>query len=748
MTENKNQFSGRIGRTYRESSPSWSQPVRPRDGAPNVVFIVLDDVGFSDLGCYGAEINTPHMNKLATDGLRYNNFHVTAMCSPTRAALLTGRNAHTVGMGIISEWASGYPGYRGRITKRAATLAEVLRDHGYNTLAVGKWHLTPNAETTAAGPLDQWPCGRGFERWYGFHGSLADQWHPDLYEDNHIVEAPSDSQYHLSEDLTKRAIEFVRDQKTAAPTKPFFLYLAFGACHWPHHVPAEFIEKYRGRYSCGWDAIREERWQTQQSLGIIPKGTKLAPRNDGVDAWSTLTPDMQQLCARQQEVYAAFLEHTDAQIGRLTAYLEEIGEIKNTLIVLLSDNGASPEGGPFGALNLRKHLRYSPERPEYVLKNMDSLGSQYSLNHYATGWAQVSNTPLKWYKKDTHGGGIRAPLILHWPGGLKSGDIRSQYHHVIDIVPTVLEIVGASTPATYQGIEQLPVDGISMRYSFDSPETPTHRDSQLFELLGDRAIWKQGWKAVSRHKKGSDFDLDRWELYNLDEDFSECTDLAHAHPERLRALIDLWWHEASAGGVLPLDDREWERFAERKAGPQNNRYVFYPMMARIDRLSAPDIKDRAYHVKVSINIPNEGAEGVLLALGSRFGGYVLYIKDHHLIHEYVYTEHERHVVRSSRPVAPGSGTVGYRFKPTGANGGRGTLLINDEPAGDIDIPRMWPLSGIIGGLLCGRDAGSPLSAAYQCPFEFTGDLDHVVIELDGESQRQDASDFVATRASD
>lgn len=732
-------FGGVIGRTYRESIPWWPEPARAPAGAPSVVFIVLDDVGFADLGCYGSEIATPHMDRLAAGGLRYTNFHVTAMCSPTRACLLTGRNAHAIGMGIIAEWSSGFPGYRGRITPRAATLAEILRDHAYTTLAVGKWHLVPMPETTAAGPFGNWPLGRGFDRWYGFHGALTDQWHPELFEDNHPVDGPTREGSHLSEDLVDQAIAFVRDQQAAAPEKPFFLYLAFGACHWPHHVPSAYIEKCRGRYDGGWDAIRVARLARQKALGVVPPNTDLAPRNPGVPAWVELSADQRRVAARLQEVYAAFLDHTDAQVGRLLAFLQALGRLDDTLIVLLSDNGASPEGGPTGAANQRKHLNYEPETLAEALAALDRLGSEHAFNHYPMGWAQASNTPLKWYKKDTHGGGIRAPLIVHWPARIRDrGSLRTQYHHVIDIVPTVLEVLGIEAPTAYQGVAQLPIHGISMAYTFDAPEAATRRPTQHYELLGDRAIWHRGWKAVARHDKGADFDADRWELYHLDEDFSECHDLSATHPERLRALVDRWWAEAGAAGVLPLDDRDYERVAASIAARARTVYTYYPGMARIDRLSAPDITDRSYGIAAEVEIPATGAEGVLLASGTWFAGYVLYLKDSRLVYEYVYAEGVRYTIRSDAPVLAGSHTLRYEFTKTGTRRGQGTLYIDARRVGSTELPKTWPTYAVSGGVLCGRDGGTPVSDAYPCPFAFTGTIHRVVVKLghDGEADRR------------
>jgi arylsulfatase len=721
-------FRGVIGRARRESVPWTPEPTRARAGAPAIVVIVLDDVGFADLGCYGSEIETPSIDGLAAHGLRYSNFHVTSMCSPTRACLLSGRNAHAVGMGIIAEWSTGFPGYRGRITKRAATLPEILRDHGYSTFAVGKWHLTPLPEATAAGPFDDWPLARGVDRWYGFHGALTDQWHPELFEDNHAIDARTGR--HLSEELVDRAIGFVRDQQSVAPEKPFFLYVAFGACHWPHHVPRPFIEKYRGRYDGGWDAIRAARSERQRALGIVPPATALAPRNPGVAAWGDLSPDERRVFARLQEVYAAFLEHTDAQIGRLLAFLVAMDRLDNCLVVLLSDNGASPEGGATGAANQRKHLNYEPETLTDVVALMDHLGGERAFNHYPMGWAQASNTPLKWYKKDTHGGGIRAPLIVHWPARIRDGGrIRSQYHHVIDVAPTVLEILGIEAPAVYRGVPQLPIHGVSLAYTFTSPEAPTPKVTQHYELLGDRAIWHRGWKAVARHDRGADFDADRWELYHLDEDFSECHDLADKHPDRLRELIDRWWAEAGAHQVLPLDDREYERVAENVRARARTRYVYRPGMARIDRLSAPDITDRSWSVEAEVEIPPTGADGVLLASGTWFAGYVLYVMAGRPVYEYVYSDTVRHAIRAETPLPPGRNVVRYEFTKTAPRRGRGVLSVNGKPVGSVELPKTWPIHATAGGVHCGRDGGAPVSDAYTCPFTFTGTIHRVVVEL-------------------
>lgn len=687
--------------------------------------VVLDDVGFADLGCYGSEIGTPSIDRVAADGLRYTNFHVTAMCSPTRASLLTGRNHHSVGMGVIAEWFSGYPGYTGRITKRAGTIAEMLRPHGFTTLAVGKWHVMPMSDATAVGPFDDWPLQRGFGRWYGFHGSLADQWHSELFEDNHAVETPRPGR-HLSEDLVDRAIGLLRDHCVNAPERPFLLYLAFGAAHFPHQVPKEHVENYRGRFDAGWDRVRDERLGRQKALGIVPPDTRLAPRDPDVEAWASLADPQRRLYARLQEVYAAFLEHTDAQIGRLVSELERLGRRANTLLLVLSDNGASGEGGPHGAASIRKHLYYEPETLDDGLAALGDLGSENSFSHYPMGWAQASNTPLKWYKKDVHGGGVRAPLIVSWPARIAAGGIRRQYHHVTDIVPTILELLSIDAPVSIGGVPQMPIHGTSMAYTLVEAEAPTRRRRQYYELAGDRGLWQDGWKAVARHEAGTDFDRDRWELYHLDADFSECDDLAKQHPERLRQLIEQWWVEAGIYGVLPLDDRE---FGRTVGAPTIARrvFIFYPGTSRVDRLRAPDITDRSYRIHAELEVPPEGAEGVILALGTRFGGFTLYVHDGRVRYEYVYTRGVRQLVET--PIDPGRHDVVLEFSRTGPRRGSASLSLDGRPKDRVDIPKTWPMVGISGGLTCGRDGGSAVSAAYQPPFEFTGTLERVVVEL-------------------
>lgn len=731
MTQRDSAFPGTIGATWRESRPWWPAAASTPKNAPNIVFIVLDDVGFSDIGCYGSEIATPNMDALAAGGLRYNNFHVTAMCSPTRACLLTGRNAHAAGMGIISEWAGGYPGYRGKLSKAAATIAEVLADHTYASYAVGKWHLMNTDEYGSAGPHDGWPLGRGFNRWYGFHGALADQWNPELFQDNRPIRHEKPEGYHLSTDLADHAIGDMRDHLASAPNRPFFQYVAFGACHWPHHVPPEFIERYRGRYSEGWDAIRARRFAKQQALGMVPPGTRLAPRNPGVSPWDELAPEFRQVSERLQETYAGFMEHTDAEIGRLVEFLAASGQLENTMIVLISDNGASPEGGAAGAINARRNLVFERETGAQQLARIGEIGGERAFNHYATGWAQVSNTPLKWYKRGNHGGGIRAPLVVHWPRGIAAGgQIRSQYHHVIDIAPTLYGLLGIEAPASHQGVAQIPVHGTSMAYSFGDADAPTRKTSQVFEMLGDRAIWHQGWKAVVRHPKGQDFDQDQWELYQLDSDFSECHDLAASDPDRLAQLMLLWADEADKYQVYPLDDRETERLADRPRSTARTRYELVPGMAALDRHASPDISDRSYRIVARYTAPANGAaEGVLLSYGSWFAGIVLFVKDRRAHFEFRFSETESQAVNAELPSGGTSVQVSLQFERTGKLSGVAHLAVDDRPAASVKIPRTWTVNVLTAGMRCGLDGTAPVSDAYQQPFAFTGQNLRVVFEV-------------------
>ncbi|MBV8463088.1 MAG: arylsulfatase [Acidimicrobiales bacterium] len=727
-------FEGTIGRTLADSTPWWPERPHPSDDAPNVVLVLLDDTGFSHFGCFGSDLTTPHIDALAARGLRYTNFHVTPLCSPTRAALLTGRNHHTVGMRSLSNFDSGFPHMRGHVSNHAATIAEVLRDEGYATFALGKWHLTRMVDASAAGPYDQWPCQRGFDRYYGFLEGETDQFHPELVYDNHAVDPPSTPEegYHLSEDLVDHAIGFIHDTKSIRPDRPFFAYLAFGAMHAPHQAPAEYLERWRGRFDDGWDAARDRWFAKQQELGLLPPGTELAPRNPGVEPWDTLTDNERRLAARLQEAFAGFLEHTDAQIGRLVTALEELGEMDNTLFLLLSDNGASQEGGRFGVLHEMKYFNLLEESPDEAVTRLDEIGGPHSHTNYPWGWAQAGNTPFKWYKQNTHEGGVHVPLVAVWPQRIAdAGGRRDQFHYVADIAPTIYDCLGVELPAVYRGYEQIPLAGTSLRYSFDAPAAPDARTVQYFEMMGHRALYLDGWKAVTRHTPGVPFDEDRWELYHLAEDRSECHDLAGAQPDKVAQMVERWWEEAERFGVLPLDDRTIELFLSRPGDHTPHRtdrhYRYVPPLSPMPAQVAPAMGGRGWDLTATIERP-AGAGGVLFATGTQNSGISVFVAADHLHLDYnLFGEH--HVLNSDRPVPVGPSRVGVRFRRRG-RGAEAQLVVDGEPAGSMDIPFAMTLISSVGPSV-GYDHGSPVSEQYRGAFPFEGRLRQLEVDVVG-----------------
>ncbi|MFZ6005626.1 MAG: sulfatase-like hydrolase/transferase [Actinomycetota bacterium] len=727
-------FEGTIGRTHKESTPWWPTPPHPGEQAPDVVVVLIDDLGFAQLGCFGSDIETPNIDRLAAGGLRFTNFHVTPLCSPTRAALLTGRNHHSVGMRSLANFNTGFPNMRGHISNHAATMGEVLRDEGYTTFALGKWHLCQMESTSAAGPYDQWPCQRGFDRFYGFLEGETDQFSPELVYDNHAIKPPKTPEegYHLSEDLVDRAISFVHDTTSVRPDRPFFAYLAFGATHAPHQAPPAYLEKYRGRYDAGWDEARERWFARQLEMGLVPEGTQLAPRNPGVEPWDSLPDNHKRLASRLQEAFAAFLDHTDAQIGRLMDALERLGRLDNTVFLLMSDNGASQEGGPFGVLHEMKFFNFILETPDEAVNRLDEIGGPASHSNYPWGWAQAGNSPFKWYKQNTHEGGVHVPLIAHWPAGIaERGGLRHQFHYVTDVAATVYEAVGVTPPSTYRGLEQIPLAGTSMRYLFDAAasDEPSHRSVQYFEMAGHRAIYADGWKAVTRHQPGVDYDDDRWELYHVAEDRSECVDLAEAEPEKLRSLIDLWWEEAEANGVLPLDDRMVElfgaRFRDRSPHPADRHYTYRPPMSPLPAQAAAGIGGRSWDLSATVDRP-QGADGVLYATGNENSGMSVFIEGDRLVFDYnCFGEHQ--VVESDREVPAGRSVVGVRFRRTD-DGGDVTLVIDGEPCGSVHLPVVMRIISSVGASV-GHDHGSPVSRRYSDENPFRGSLERVDIQL-------------------
>ena len=725
-------FEGHIGRTHHESTPWWPTPPHPGEDAPNVIVVLLDDLGFGQLGCFGSTIETPNIDRLAAGGLRFTNYHVTPLCSPTRASLLTGRNNHEVGMRSLSNFSSGYPNMRGHVSNHAATVAEVLRDEGYATFALGKWHLCQMETASAAGPYDQWPCQRGFDRYYGFLDGETDQFHPELVYDNHHVDPPAlpEDGYHLSEDLVDHAIQFVHDTKSIRPDRPFFMYLAFGATHAPHQAPAAYLDKARGRFDEGWDVIRERSFARQQKLGLLPAGTQLAPRNPGVEPWDSLPENHRLLAARLQEAFAAFLEHTDAQIGRLLQDLEALGELDNTVIFLQSDNGASQEGGPFGVLHEMKFFNFIIETPDEAVGHLDDIGGPHSHTNYPWGWAQAGNVPFKWYKQNTHEGGVHVPLIVHWPQVIEDrGGLRDQLHHVNDIVPTIYEILGVTPPELYRGLAQMPVTGTSLRYTFDAPDEPTRKTVQHFEQNGHRAIQADGWKAVTRHQPGVPFDDDVWELYHIEVDRSECVDLAAEQPDKLAELIERWWQEAEEHGVLPLDDRTIElfgaRFRDRSPHRADRHYTYLPPMTPLPAQVSATLGGRGWDLQATIQRP-EGANGVLYATGTANSGVSIFIQDDRLVLDYnCFGDH--HVVESDRPVPVGDAVVGVRFVREGKEGSA-ALVIDGDEAGTLHVPFAMRMMSSIGPSV-GFDHGSPVSERYGDSFPFEGRLLRIDIQL-------------------
>ena len=729
MTRVDDKPKPRSGHTVHDSIPAWPQRKQPGPGAPNIVWVVLDDCGFAQLGFYGASIETPAIDRLARQGLKYTNFHVTAMCSPTRTCLLTGRNHHAVGMGYLADFDTGFDNARGAISPRAATLAEMLKDNGYGTYALGKWHLVPPAECSPAGPFDNWPTQRGFNRYYGFLGGEDDQWAPELWHDQHHVSPPAREGYHLSEDLVDRAQEFLSDHLSATPDKPFFVYLAFGACHAPHQAPQSYLDKYRGRFDEGWDAERDTVLARQKQMGIVPDDTALAPRNPGVREWTTLSVDERRLVARMQEVFAGFTEHTDAQIGRLVQFLEQRDKMRDTLFVVLSDNGASGEGGELGSVNEYRYFLGLPDSLQENLAEIDKLGGPWTHNHYPAAWAQAGNTPLKFYKKYTFGGGVRAPLIVHWPARLNEpGGLRRQFHHAIDLTPTMLDLAGVAAPTQHRGVEQMPLHGTSIAYTFGDALAPSTRHTQYFEMGGQRGLYHDGWKAVTHHRAGDDYESDRWELYDLSSDYSETIDRAVDQSERLQAMIGLWWSEAARYHVLPLDDRAQARaFARDPAAGNRRHFTLYPGVRLLTPVAGPNFALRPFRIIARTHRTTEGDEGVVLAYGRRAAGFTLFVQNNLLCFDYnLAGRHTLVIAPSALPI--GGHVLGCEIS-VGAEGARARLTLDDEPLIDAALPMAFPAGFGLLSTQCGLNSPSPVSARYEAPFRFGGTLERVDIEL-------------------
>lgn len=736
-----------VGRTYKDSKPGNIGDVRAPAGAPNIVVVLLDDAGFGAAGTFGGPVPTATFDRLANQGLRYNAFHTTALCSPTRAALLTGRNHHAANSGMITELATGFDGYSSVIPRSTATIAEILRQHGYNTAAYGKWHNTPTWETSLAGPFDHWPTGMGFEEFYGFLGGDAHQYEPALYHGTVPIERPKTANYTLNDDLADQAISWIRRQKSIAPEKPFFIWWAPGATHAPHHVPPVWSDKFKDQFNQGWDKLREETFERQKKLGVIPANAKLTPRPAPIPAWDSLSPERKNVSSRLMEIYAGFLAQTDYEIGRLVDSIQQIGQWNNTLFVcIIGDNGASAEGSPTGVLNEMSVLNGVPEDPSIALQHFDELGTTKAYNHYPAGFAWACDTPFQWAKQiASHFGGTRNPMIITWPNKIKdAGGLRTQFHHCIDLAPTILEAVGIPAPSTVNGTPQKPLDGVSMVYTFDDAKAAGRRGTQYFEMMGNLALYHDGWIASCFHGRSPweagrnlNFDTDKWELYNLADDFSQADDLAASNPEKLRKLQDLFWGEAAKFNVLPLDDRGFLRvdFRTRPALPGSGRtnFTFYSGTTRIPEAMAPNTKNKSWSATAVVEIPKDGAQGVIAALGGVTGGWALYLDQGVPEFTYNFLASVRYTIKAKEKLPAGEAAIRYEFAIDGGIGpGRGgvsKLYVNGSLVAEGRIDRTVPVAFSADETFdIGIDEGSPVGL-YPGDFAFSGTIKQVEIEL-------------------
>jgi arylsulfatase len=740
----------------------------PPPGAPNVVLIVLDDVGFAQLGCYGSDIATPSIDRMAAEGIRLANFHTTALCSPTRACLLTGRNHHRSGMGRVADLASGFPGYWGRPPRENGFLSEVLRANGYATYAVGKWHLSPEEETNMARSRTTWPLGRGFDRWYGFHGGETHQFVPALYHDNHSIRPPRtvEEGYHLSEDLADRAIEHLGDLRAVDDELPFFLYFATGACHSPHHAPAEWIERYRGRFAQGWDRWRDETFARQLALGLLPEGTVLTPRPPWVPSWDSLDERERALAERFMECFAAFLSYTDQQIGRVLDFIDELGDADNTVVILVSDNGASSEGGKEGTINEGMLSNFDGAGVGEMFRRIDEIGGPRAHNNYPWGWTMAGNTPFKRWKREVHEGGVADPCIVRLPrsaGTSDAGGVRRQFAHAIDIFPTVLELAGIDPPAAIDGIAQSRLDGTSFAYVLgdEGAGAPGRHHTQHFEMLSSRAIYHDGWKAVTFHPVGplyddglrsnAPWDDDVWELYHVAEDVSEFTDLAAEFPEKVTELVALWWDEARRNDVLPLDNRVLEIMGHKHDGRRYQEvYRYFQDGAQVPEWVAVDVRNRSHAVTVDFETPaGVVPHGTLLALGSALGGWSLHVLDGRL--RYLHNLHGQHLyeVVGATALTPGRHLVEFRFDKDAGAGGTAELLVDGAGVGAAEVPRFTPVAfnEVGAGLTCGYEWGPSVGVDYEAPFRFNGTIVRAEVRATGPVVHDPVADVAAILAS-
>ncbi len=742
--------------TYDARNPETVYPpirdIRPPAGAPNVLIVLIDDAGFGSASVFGGPCQTPTFEKLAANGLRYNRFHTTALCSPTRQALLTGRNHHSAGMGCITETATSAPGYTSVLPKNKSPLAMTLKLNGYSTAQFGKCHEVPVWQTSPMGPYDAWPTGGGgFEYFYGFLGGETNQWDPSLYEGTIPLDPPKTAEegYHFTEDMTDKAIDWVRQQKALMPDKPFFMYFAPGATHAPHHVPREWADKYKGKFDQGWDKLREETLARQKKLGVVPPDADLTKRHKDLPAWEETDPKMRPVLARQMEVYAGFLEHTDHHVGRLIEALKDLEVLDDTLIyVIIGDNGASPEGGIPGTFNEMLGINgfLGIETSEFLTKVIDKFGGPEAYNHYSAAWALAMDTPYQYTKQvASHWGGTRNGTIVHWPNGIKAkGEVRSQFCHVIDLAATILEIAGIPEPSIVNGVQQSPFEGTSMLYSFEDARTPERHETQYFEMFCNRGIYHKGWSAVTKHttpwlqEPTIPFDDDVWELYDGSKDWSQAHDLSKEMPEKLHELQRLWLIEAAKYNVLPLDDRRIERFNPDLAGRptliRGNSQLLFAGMGRLNENCVVNIKNKSFSVTAEVDVPQGGAQGVLIAQGGRFGGWSLYMKDGKAKFVYNLEGLKITTIEAVQPVAAGRHQVRSEFAYDGgglAKGGILTIYYDGKKVGEGRIDRTVPMTFSADETTdVGRESGTPVSPDYDRKTSvFTGKINWVQIDL-------------------
>ena len=742
-------FKGVIDLDVRKSTPDWEPYILAKapEGAPNVLFVLYDDTGLAMWSPFGGRVNMPTLQKLADRGLMYSQWHTTALCSPTRSTCLTGRNHHLNGMAAITEGANGFPGAHSRIPDECATVGQILQDAGWSTFWLGKDHDVPETDLASGSNKKEWPLQKGFDRFYGFLGGETNQWYPDLVEDNHYIEQPytPEEGYHLSKDLADQAIAMLKDQKSGNPSKPWYMWFCPGANHAPHHCPQEYIDKYKGKFDDGYEAYREWVLPRMIAKGVIPEGTQLTPINpmpadqanpgDAVRPWNTLNADEKKLFCRLAEVYAGFSEYTDAQVGRIIDYLEKTGQLDNTLIFYAADNGASGEGTPNGSVNENKFFNGYPDELAENLKLLDVLGSPDTYEHIPTGWAVAFSTPFKMFKRySEYSGGTCDPMVISWPKGIKAhGEVRHQYHHSTDIVPTILEVCGLEMPKVYKGVEQLPLSGVSMRYSFEAaPDAPTQKKRQYYAMLGTRGIWQDGWRAAAVHAPLTDkghFEDDRWELYHVDADRSESKDLAAEYPEKVKELVKAWFEEAETNRVLPIDDRSplvQLTLPRPSDETPRERYIYYPGAAAVPESVAVNVRGRSFKILADVEITDPDCSGVIFAHGSRFGGHALFIKDKKLYYVYNFLGIKPEQQFISGELKPGKYTLGMEFTREGMGKfheslGQTKLYVNETIVAEGPMRAQVGKFTLCGDGLCiGYDSADAVSAEYKAPGRFKG----------------------------